>query len=81
MAGRQEAQPEAASGSERDLVAARGVRAVGGGGPRRAAYQELWTAHAQLGMEDGQLQQRVEELERQAGLHSRNGGVVLHIRS
>ena len=40
---------------------------VQGEGPLRAAYADLWTAHQQV-------RQRVEELERQAGLHSRNSG-------
>ena len=75
MAGRQQAQAEAASGSERNLVAPAVFAQLAGEAPRRAAYQELWTAHAQLGMENGQLRQRMEELERQAGLHSRNSGV------
>ena len=81
MAGQQQAQAEAASGSERDLVAPAVFAQLAGDGPRRAAYQELWTAHvrldvenARLGVENGQLRQQVEELERRAGLHSRNSG-------
>ena len=74
MAGWQQAQAESASGSERALVAPAVFAQLAGEGTRRAAYQELWTAHAQLGAANGQLRQRVEELERQAGLHSRNSG-------
>ena len=74
MAGQQQAQAEAASGSERDLVAPAVFAQLAGEGPRRAAYQELWTAHARLDVENGQLRQQVEELERRAGLHSRNSG-------
>ena len=74
MAGQQQAQAEAASGSERDLVAPAVFAQLAGEGPRRAAYQELRTAHARLDVENGQLRQQVEELERRAGLHSRNSG-------
>ena len=64
----------AGGGRGRALVAPAVFAQLMGEGLRRAAYQELWTAHAQLGIENGQLRQRVEELERQVGLHSRSSG-------
>ena len=55
MAGWQQAQAEPASGTERGLVAPTEFAQLPGEGPRQAAYQQLWTAHAQLGAAYGQL--------------------------